>query len=90
MKEDSRKQAIAHLEELRTLAARAGGNPNDHASLLAHIDELQALVQQEQPGSDLQLSASGLEQRLLAWEAEHPRLVALASRVARTLENAGL
>jgi hypothetical protein len=35
-------------------------------------------------------AAQLLEQRLLAWEAEHPKLVALAARVARALENSGL
>jgi hypothetical protein len=92
LKEDSRKQVVAHLEELRALlVSRSNRTPSDDDSLLAHVDQLQSLVQREQVATDdVKGSASSLEQRLLAWEAEHPKLVALASRVARTLENAGL
>lgn len=91
MQEDSRKQAIAHLAELRALLVSRPGDPSDASSLLAHVDQLHALVQGEQSTpQEAHIFASGLEQRLLAWEAEHPRLVALASRVVRTLENAGL
>jgi len=92
LKEDSRRQVIAHLDDLRALlVSRAGSNPGDDDSLLAHVDELQALVQREQAATDeVSGSASSLEKRLLAWEAEHPQLVAIAARVARTLENAGL
>lgn len=91
MNEDSRKQAIAHLEELRALLMSRGGVASDDDSVLEHVDQLRALVQREQVGEeDVKGSATGLEQRLLAFEAEHPSLVALARRIARTLENAGL
>jgi hypothetical protein len=55
------------------------------------VEELRALVEARPVATrDAQASAGSLEQRLLAWEAEHPQIVALASRVARALEDAGL
>jgi hypothetical protein len=90
--EDARNQAIAKLNELRAqLAQRLGGDRLSHDPLAAQVDELRALLEQATPDEQgVQTSASGLERRLLAWEAEHPQLAALASRIARALEDAGL
>lgn len=92
MEEQLRTQMIEHLAELRALLT-AGGNrsPALDAELMAHVDELQSLVTAEEadaPGA--QRVAEGLQQKLLGWEAEHPQLVAVAARVARALETAGL
>lgn len=98
-----RTQMIAHLDELRALLKARGAegasrdaNASAHeqhndAALLSHIADLQALVAGD--ASDLdkaRTAAQGLEERVLAWEAEHPQLTALASRIARALEVAGL
>ena len=92
MDEPLRTQMIEHLSDLRTLLAATGSrSPALDATLLEHIEELEALITGEQPSaSGAQKVAEVLERKLLGWEAEHPQLVALASRVARALENAGL
>lgn len=93
MTPEARKQAIDKLEELRAqVSARLGDH---HAPLAAQVDEIRNLVQQEpspdgEPAQPASAAAARLEQRLLAWEAEHPQLAALASRIARALEDAGL
>jgi hypothetical protein len=90
--EQTRKQVVKELDELRAqVADRLGSEPKVHDPVAAHVEELRALVE-DQPSNvkDAQASASGLERRLLAWEAEHPQLTALASRVARAFEDAGL
>lgn len=93
MTQDARKQAIEKLEELRAqVATRLGEH---HEPLTAHVDEVRGLVQQAsaaagEPTPPAAAAAARLEQRLLAWEAEHPQLAALASRIARALEDAGL
>ena len=92
MDEQTRNQVVKQLDELRAqVAERLGNQPQQHDPVAAHVDELRALVQ-DQPSKtqDAQASASRLERRLLAWEAEHPQLTALASRVARAFEDAGL
>lgn len=90
MDEHSRKEVVSHLDELRRqVEARAGHDAT--GPLLTHLDELRTLVAEEESDKGAaHTSARGLEQRLLAWEAEHPTLVALATRVVRALENAGL
>lgn len=100
MNEDKRKEVLAHLEELRSgIEQRSRSvasdeteekrhNERDDAPVLAHVTELRSLV--ERRHQDAPESAKGLEQRLLAWESEHPQLVALAARVARALEDVGL
>ena len=92
MDEDRRKQVVTHLEELRTrVESRPGGDPQADQPLLADVDSVRSLV--SEPAADpkqAHAAAFGLEQRLLAWEAEHPELVALATRVVRALEDAGM
>jgi hypothetical protein len=93
--EQTRNQVVKQLDELKTqVSERLGSDPKRHDPVAAHVEELRALVQ-DQPASvdntkHARDSASGLEQRLLAWEAEHPQLTSLASRVARMFEDAGL
>ena len=92
MDEQTRNQVVKQLDELRAqVADRLGSDPEQHDPVAAHVEQLRALVE-DQPtnAKDAQASASGLERRLLAWEAEHPELTALASRVARAFEDAGL
>ncbi len=92
MEEQLRTQMTEHLAELRALLAAGGTrSPELEASLLEHVGELEALVASDKPDtSGAQTIAAGLERKLLGWEAEHPQLVALAARVTRALENAGL
>ncbi|HEY6878782.1 MAG TPA: hypothetical protein VI299_12220 [Polyangiales bacterium] len=86
MEKDTRSKVVGHLDELRDqVAQKLGGAPE----VTQHVEQLRALV--EQPNAkEAHSSASSLEQRLLAWEAEHPTLVALATRVVRALEDSGL
>ena len=56
--------------------------------MIRHLEELRTLVEGQGEHGRARESASSLEQRLLAWEAEHPRIVALAARVARALSQA--
>jgi hypothetical protein len=51
---------------------------------------LQALVVSDRDPAVASKAARVLERRLLAWEAEHPQLTALASQVAQVLESSGL
>lgn len=87
MDETTRKQLVAELESLRA-QVRAGAQPSPE--LLAHVDQLEQLVSKEQPGEEAQSLAQDLSRRLLAWEAEHPKLTAFAARVAHALEDSGL
>jgi hypothetical protein len=90
--EDRRKQVVTHLEELRTrVETLPAGDPRSDQPLLADLDTVRSLVTEpEADPKQAHAAAFGLEQRLLAWEAEHPELVALATRVVRALEDAGL
>lgn len=92
MDEQTRNQVVKQLDELRAqVAERLGKDPQHHDPVAAHVEELRALVHDPVgDGKDAHASASGLERRLLAWEAEHPQLTALAARVARMFEDAGL
>lgn len=89
MDEEQRKHVVSQLDELRReVATKAtdGSGP-----VLTQVDALRALVADANGDKDsARSSARGLEQRLLAWEAEHPTLVALANRIVRALEDAGL
>jgi hypothetical protein len=87
VEKEQRSKVVGHLDELRDQVTQKLG---PHAPEVgAHVEELRTLV--EQPNAkEAHRSASGLEQRLLAWEAEHPTLVALATRVVRALEDSGL
>jgi len=90
--EQTRKQVVKQLDELRTAVSdRLGNDPQRHDPVAAHVDELRALVHDgASDNKEVHASATGLERRLLAWEAEHPQLTALAARVARVFEDAGL
>ena len=92
MDEQGRKQIIEQLNTLREQAAeRLGKDPQHHEPVAAHVEQVRTLVQAAPPGGNtVHTEASSLEKRLLAWEAEHPQLVSLASRIARALEAAGL
>lgn len=91
MDENRRKQVVDHLDELRTrVAARKGGDAEADRPVLEEVDTVRSLVSESADKQSAHVAASGLEKRLLAWEAEHPELVALASRVVRALEDAGL
>jgi hypothetical protein len=86
VEEEQRKKVVGHVDELRDQVAQKLGRDNEVG---AHVEQLRALVQ-EPDAKQAHTSASGLEKKLLAWEAEHPTLVALASRVVRALEDSGL
>ncbi len=92
MEEQLRTQMTEHLAELRALLGPGSSrSPELDAALIAHIEELEALVSSERPdASGAQRVAEGLQQKLLGWEAEHPQLAAVAARFARALETAGL
>ena len=91
MDEQTRNQIVKQLDELRVeVGARLGADPQSHDPVAGHVDELRALVQEPVDNSGAPALASSLERRLLGWEAEHPQLIALAARVARALEDAGL
>lgn len=87
MDDTTRKQMVDELEILR--AQVKAGSARD-AELSASVDQLQQLVSAQPPSAEAPSLARDLEQRLLAWEAEHPKLVALAARVAHALEDSGL
>jgi hypothetical protein len=90
--EDARKQVIDKLHELKgQVGERLGGDPEHHDPVVAQIDEVRSLVEEGPTDpKNAQIAAGGLERRLLAWEAEHPQLTALASTIVRALEDAGL
>ena len=91
MEEPLRAQMIEHLTELRSLLGAGVRSPELNAQVLAHIAELEGLIAAETPDTvGAHQVASGLQQKLLGWEAEHPQLVAIAARVVRALETAGL
>ena len=92
MNEEGRKQIIEQLNTLRDQAAeRLGNQPQQHEPVAVHVEQVRTLVQDAPAGGkSAHTEASSLEKRLLAWEAEHPQLVSLASRIARALEAAGL
>ena len=86
------KQIVEHLDELSERAAeRLGDDPGSHGPVAEQIAQVRSLV--ERGGSEraqTQAAARSLEQRLLAWESEHPQLTTLAAQIVRALENAGL
>jgi hypothetical protein len=86
LEKDTRSKVVGHLDELRDQVAEKLGEKSGEVT--AHVEELRSLV--NDGGKEAHSSASSLERRLLAWEAEHPQLVALAARVARALEDSGL
>jgi hypothetical protein len=90
MDEATRDQVKQELEALRAQmeSGSAADSPQD-AALREHVDSLHGLVSAA-PQPQAYKAAQLLERRLLAWEAEHPKLVALAARVARALEDSGL
>ncbi len=92
MNEEARKQVVETLDELRDrVAERLGGDPSSHGPVAAEIEEVRTLVQDGPAEKKKAHAAAGrLERRLLAWEAEHPQLTALASRIASALEDAGM
>jgi hypothetical protein len=89
VEKDSRSKVVGDLDELRAQVAQKLASDPKRSEVNQHVEELRALVQKPDPKA-AHKSASGLEQRLLAWEAEHPQLVALATRVVRALEDSGL
>jgi hypothetical protein len=90
--EEGRKQIIEQLNTLRDQAAeRLGTDPQHHQPVAEHVEQVRTLVRDAPAGAKTaHTEATSLEKRLLAWEAEHPQLVSLASRIARALEDAGL
>lgn len=91
MDDNSRKQVVDHLDELRQrVETRKGGDADADRPVLDEVNAVRSLVSDSADKKSAHAAASGLEQRLLAWEAEHPELVALANRVVRALEDAGL
>ena len=92
MDQEGRKQIIDQLNALRDQAAeRLGKEPQHHEPVATHVEQVRTLVRDAPAGGkSAHTEASSLEKRLLAWEAEHPQLVSLASRIARALEDAGL
>jgi hypothetical protein len=91
MDDTTRRQMVAELEALRAQVRGTGEaqEPPDEA-LIASVNALDALVRSEHPSREAPSLARALEERLLAWEAEHPKLVAFASRVAHALEDSGV
>jgi hypothetical protein len=89
--EETRKEMLGHLDQLRAeLQATGSRDAQSDVTLLEHVEHLQALMASDRDPGGAAKAARGLEQRLLAWEAEHPQLTALAARVARALESSGL
>jgi hypothetical protein len=86
------RNVVEHLDELhKQVGERLAHDETNQRAVSAHVDELRTLVQSHPKRSDeARVSASTLERKLLAWEAEHPQLVALATRIARALEDSGL
>ncbi|MDB4975131.1 MAG: hypothetical protein JWN48_3472 [Myxococcaceae bacterium] len=92
MDEQTRNQLVKQLDELRDrVSERLGDDPARHDPVASHVEELRALVVDSPANSrDTREVAGGLERKLLAWEADHPQLVSLASSLVRALEAAGL
>jgi hypothetical protein len=91
MDDATRDQVKQELEALRSqVESGAASGSQRSAALLEHVDSLHELVSAAPEQPQAFKTAQLLEQRLLAWEAEHPKLVALAARVARALEDSGL
>jgi hypothetical protein len=90
MDDATRDQVKQELQELRAQVESAAPSAQRDAALLEHVDSLHELVSAAPEQPQAYKAARLLEQRLLAWEAEHPQLVALAARVARALEDSGM
>ena len=91
MDDKTREQMAQEVRALQAKLKASGAVPaQTDAQLHEHLDALHALVATKPNEAGLAARAQTLEQRLLAWEAEHPALVALAARVARALEDSGL
>jgi hypothetical protein len=91
MDETTRKQMAAELSRLRAQVEESAQPAARNDELMAHVDQLQKLVSTEQPaGAEAHSLAQSLSERLLAWEAEHPKLTAFAARVAHALEDSGM
>lgn len=82
------------IEELEALRAEVKSSTREDSArdreLLGHVDHLHQLVNATKDAAPEAGLAQSVSQKLLAWEAEHPRLVALAARVAHALEDTGL
>jgi hypothetical protein len=90
MDEVTRKQMAEELTKLRAQVS-VGAEPSARdGELMKHVDQLEQLVTAQPSPAEAHSLAQSLEQRLLAWEAEHPKLVAFAARVAHVLEDSGL
>ena len=88
---ETRKETMERLHELRVQLLSTGTRESQNdVTLLEHVENLQALVVSDRDPAVASKAARVLERRLLAWEAEHPQLTALASRVAQVLESSGL
>jgi len=91
MDDATRDQVKQELETLRAqVESGAASGSQGSADLLEQVDSLHQLVNGAPAHPHPYKAAQLIEQRLLAWEAEHPKLVALAARVARALEDSGL
>jgi hypothetical protein len=91
MDDATRDQVKQELQELRAQVESAVPSAaQQDSALLEHVDSLHELVSAAPQQPQAYKAARLLEQRLLAWEAEHPQLVALAARVARALEDSGM
>jgi hypothetical protein len=82
---------LEQLDELRAQVKSSGARDTQaEVTLLEQVEQLQVLVATEPQAGAASKTARALEQRLLAWEAEHPQLTALAARLARALEDSGM
>jgi hypothetical protein len=87
LNDDKRKEVVTQLEQLRREVETHAGDP----ALLSHVETLKTLVADgSSDRAHAQSSARGLEEKVLAWEAEHPTLVALVGRIIHMLEDAGI
>jgi hypothetical protein len=92
LNEETKNQVVQQLDQLRSeVSQQLGQDPSSHDPVAAHVEQVRGLVQDRPADARAaQLAAGKLEQRLLAWEADHPQLVSLAARLVRALEDAGL
>jgi hypothetical protein len=91
MDDKTREQMVEEVRALQAQLKSGAASPSQtDAELHEHLESLHAIVAGKAGDTGLAERAQTLEQRLLAWEAEHPALVAFAARVARAFEDAGL
>jgi hypothetical protein len=86
-----RKRVLEALEVLRAeLAGSAQVGDEARAALNRVADDIHRLAEDDSASGESSPSASGLQDALLEFEAEHPQLTGAINQVAAALANLGI